>query len=214
MDDVRYLVPVSTSRSTVMPPRPSPAAGRQLTSVRPSRAFSATLPRCCPRRLLGLAYQILVGRLLQPFLDVHLGHHHVLQLQHRFHRFLCRAQWGAHRTVYVRCFSRCFLAEEERSEFVHPRLNEGGRLPDAEHRPRACRRRSSSCRPFPRRHARRSRLSWLHPATPFFVCPAYTAPSGHKNKTGGPHHRGPPAWCRLWRRAASVNDAPRAVIPP
>jgi len=48
----------------------------------------------------------------------------------------------------------------------------------------------------------------------FLICPAFLHPAGRAKQNRRPRLWGPPAWCRLWRRRASVNDAPCAVIPP
>ncbi len=48
----------------------------------------------------------------------------------------------------------------------------------------------------------------------FLHFPALLHRAGRQKQNRRPRLWGPPAWCRLWRRRASVNDAPRAVIPP
>ncbi len=68
-------------------------------------------------------------------------------------------------------------------------------------------------RSFLERDPRRSRLLRGH-LPPLSSCPGDCCTCrAAKIKPAAPEW-GPPAWCRLWRRSASVNDALCAVIPP
>jgi hypothetical protein len=76
-------------------------------------------------------------------------------------------------------------AGEERSEFVHPRLNEGGCLANAQHRPRAFAVLCHRVAPF-RVVMRVVRVFRGFISPLLSSLPGAPAPSGHKNKTGGP----------------------------
>jgi hypothetical protein len=172
-------------------------------------------PPLCPLCSLGCSEQPFVGRAFQSFLDVHLGQKFVMKGQHRFHRFLCWAQWGAHRTNYVRGFFR---------RFVRPKINVPSSAIPASQSVAVSAMVSILAGPSGSLSLLIvSPLSWSScgssassvaaSATPFVVARLHAPHRAVKTKPAVPK-REPPAWCRLRRRGASLNDAPHAVVPP
>ena len=211
MGDVCYLVPIShvSVHGYAIPPVSSRCP--TLTSVRPSRAVSATLPRLRPSLLARPGEPNPRGPPSSTVPRRTSGPISYLQLNMVFTAFFAgRSGKPTAPSIFV-VSPAASSAGRAAPGFRASPPDQGDGLPDAQHCPCAFPS-SSSCRTLSASSCGSSVSFVASFRHSFLSCPALIAPAGDKKKPAVPY-RGPPAWCRLWRRAASINDAPRAVIP-